>query len=1024
MNTSLSFAERQAQEASNYSAFGGFSLTQTRQDVEELLGRIGQRGFFDEYTKHDISHISAMLEKLEWLIPEGTKQILTTADWLLIVLSAYFHDLGMLVTKDEYDRREESGFEKYCTDVLLTDDANGRDYAARLGGLSEDERERFLYQEFVRENHALRVKNWILGEDSTTPGVSTRMMTEVQRILQPLEPVFRDDLAQVCESHHLEDLYDTDIYPVRQFYGSHAQEAANVQYAAVILRTIDLLHVTRDRTPSIAFRVINPTDPISQIEWAKQMAVRTVQSVWGLDSDGNRSETAPRDTIAVYAKFTDEDGFFGLTSYLRYAVKQLRKSHEWIQRSNLANGLRYQFPWKHIDTTHIKAKGFLAQTFQFSLDQAKVLDLLTGHTLYNDSNVVLRELLQNSIDAVRLQYGTASHLDGRVWVRWDGESRTLEVRDNGSGMTQEIIEKNLLKAGSSRYQDPEFRKKNPNFNPISRFGIGVLSTFMVADEVEILTCHPDEDEARQLSLRSVHGEYLIRTFSKSDVRQDIVPHGTSVRLKIRPSANVKDVLRIAQRWIVLPECTVLVDTGSGKNTQVGYASVADALRDAIARYRSDLHEQLDEAKIRIVEKRLEGLSIAYAVRYNEYFSEWTFLPFPTVPDQGNSLAGTCVGGIRVESFPPGFRRPSGVWALANVWGPHAPRTNVARSAIDATPEFHRAVEKIYSAYCDHVREEIEELQSVRSYSLTWATGEAAVISNILSAKDAHPVSRSSLRQVLSKVPLFLLEQGGVRRQASADDLLEFDALFMTESAVIEHIEYLLRELPGGSRTSVMKVLADSRNKVDQLEPVICTRLGRDAHVDDFFLSSWQVSQMTASQEERRCDFKWVKQECGLLWSSTDLAEAGLERLLADTDPYGRRRIGQQMIRIPVGSVAVDGFAENEVGVRVGNELYLVPDHPWAGMVERLKQEHDWQGPSDGRIATLSWLIGALVSMASSSFEFGRSASRVDDVLDDLRIHSRRVEISHLVDFEAFAAAATSSTLRFFDTRRWQRWDAR
>ncbi|MFE5394986.1 ATP-binding protein [Streptomyces sp. NPDC056568] len=1024
MDPDLSFAERKALEASNYSAFGGFSLIQTRKDIEELLGRIGQRGFFDEYTKHDISHIDAMLSKTEWLIPEETQEILTAADWLLIVLSAYFHDLGMLVTKEEYDKRAESGFEKYQTDVLLTNDANGRDYSARLSSLNDDERERFLYQEFVRDNHAVRVKNWILGEDSVASGVSTLMMNEVQRILQPLEPVFRDDLAQVCESHHLEDLYDTDIYPVRQFYGPHDQESANVQYAAVMLRTIDLLHVTRDRTPSIAFRVINPTDPISQVEWAKQMAVRTVQAMWGLDSDGNRSETAPRDTIAVYAKFTDEDGFFGLTSYLRYAVKQLRKSYEWVQRSNVANGLRYQFPWKHIDTTHIKAKGFLAQTFQFSLDQTKVLDLLTGHTLYNDSNVVLRELLQNSIDAVRLQHGAASHLAGNVWVRWDGDSRTLEVRDNGSGMTQEIIENNLLKAGSSRYQEPEFRKKNPDFNPISRFGIGVLSTFMVADEVEILTCHPDEIEARQLSLRSVHGEYLIRTFSKSEVRQDIVPHGTIVRLKIRPSANVKDVLRIAQKWIVLPECTVLVDNGADKYTQVGYASVADALRDAIARHRSDLHEQLDGDKIRIVEKQLEGLSIAYAVRYNEYFSEWTFLPFPSGIEHGSSLAGTCVGGIRVESFPPGFRRASGVWALANAWGPHAPRTNVARSAIDSTPEFQRVVEKIYSAYCDHVRKEVDEIQSVRSYSLTWATGEAAIISNILAANEAQPISRSSLRQVLSEVPLFLLEEGGARKQASADDLLAFDALFMTESAVMEHIEYLLRELPGGSRASVMKVLAGGEEKIDELEPVICTRLGRDNHVDDFFLSSWQVSEMKASQEERRCDFKWIKRESGLLWSSTNLEEAGLERLLSEVDPYGRRRGGTHMMRIPVESVVVDGFAEGEVGVRVGGELYLIPDHPWSSLVERMKQDPDWQGPSDQRIVTLSWMIGILVSMANSNMGFGRTLNRVDDVIDDLRIHSRRMEVSHLVDFEEFAAAATSSTLRFFDTRRWQRWDTR
>ncbi|MGA5043976.1 HD domain-containing protein [Streptomyces arboris] len=1017
MHTFTTLAERKAAEASNYDAFGGFSLLQTRKELDELLGRIGQHGFFDEYTKHDIKHVDAMLEKLEWVIPEGTQEKLTAADWLLIVLSAYFHDLGMLVTKEEYERRGESTFEKYRSQVLLTDDTNGRDYSARIADMKEEERERFLYQEFVRENHAVRVKNWILGEDSFASGVCTRVMNEVQRILTSLEPVFRDDLAQVCESHHLQDLYDTDVYQVQQHYGSSDQEVANVQYAAILLRTIDLLHITRDRTPSIAFRVLNPADPISQVEWAKQMAVRAVKPVWGLDADGNRSQTAPRDTIAVYAKFTDGDGFFGLTSYLRYAVKELLASHDWVQRSNIANGLSYQFPWKAIDNSKIEAKGFLTQTFHFSLDQAKVLDLLTGHTLYNDSNVVLRELLQNSIDAVRLQYGELSRDAGKIWVRWDPESRILEILDNGSGMTQEIIEKNLLKAGSSRYQDPEFRKRNPKFNPISRFGIGVLSTFMVADEVEILTCHPDDDEARQLSLRSVHGEYLVRTLSKTEIVKEILPHGTCVRLKVRPSADVSDVVGIARQWIVLPECNVAVDQGSGSWTEIGYRTVGDALRSAIAEHRADLREQLDNRRIRIVEKDLDGLSIAYAVRWNEYFSEWTFLPFPRQSQDDRSLAGTCIGGIRVENHPPGFRNDSGVWAMANAWGPKAPRTNVARSAIDATPEFNRVIENIYAAYCDHVRDEVEALQSDRSYSLTWATSEAAIISQALLRSENFPVSRASLRKGLSRVPFFLLEHGGTRRHASADDLLEFDALYMTESAVMEHMEYLLRELPGGSRTSLMKVLADAEEQADTFEPAICTRLGSHDNVDDFFLAAWQISEIRASKADRRCDFTWVKRDAAPLWSGVDLVGSGLERLVMEHDQYGRRR-RYSLVRLPVGPVSVSGFEDNEIGVNVGGQVHLIPGHPWEGLVEKMKGAPDWVGADDERGVALSFMIGAL--MFNSGPMAGRRYRQVGDSLDDLRLHFRRLELGHLFDFEEFASGAMSKELEIFDTRRWQR----
>ncbi len=39
----------------------------------------------------------------------------------------------------------------------------------------------------------------------------------------------------------------------------------------------------------------------------------------------------------------------------------------------------------------------------FTIDQENILQLLVGHTLYNDSSVVVRELVQNAIDAVKLQ---------------------------------------------------------------------------------------------------------------------------------------------------------------------------------------------------------------------------------------------------------------------------------------------------------------------------------------------------------------------------------------------------------------------------------------------------------------------------------------------------------------------------------------------------------------------------------------------------------------------------------------------
>ncbi len=100
--------ELMAQKACELNSFNTINLVGIKSKIESMLGLIGRNGIFDEYTKHDISHINQMLMLLDTLIPKSTLSKLTGADCLLIVLSIYFHDLGMLVTKKEYNDRDKN----------------------------------------------------------------------------------------------------------------------------------------------------------------------------------------------------------------------------------------------------------------------------------------------------------------------------------------------------------------------------------------------------------------------------------------------------------------------------------------------------------------------------------------------------------------------------------------------------------------------------------------------------------------------------------------------------------------------------------------------------------------------------------------------------------------------------------------------------------------------------------------------------------------------------------------------------
>lgn len=1021
-------AEIQAAQAGNLKAFNNVNLLGIRTDVELLLQTIGNAEIFDEYTKHDISHIDAMLESLEWIIPQETQRIMTAADWLILVLSIYFHDMGMVVTKDEYSLRDQSSFPSFKADVLQASDDQGRDYAARIQELSAkgEDIEKFLYQEFVRCHHAARVKNWILGNETVEFGASSGVAREVTRILQSLSLPFRKDLAFLCESHHLDDIDDIRKYPISKPYGTKADEAANVQYAAIILRTVDLLHITSDRTPSITFRLLNPSDPVSQREWAKQQAVTSVRAKKKLGPEG---QFLPADSIEVHALFVEGTSYFGLISYLQYAESQIKRSFDWAQRSQREHGAKHEFPWRAVDTSNVQAEGFMTEQFEFGIDQAKILDLLTGHTLYNDTSVVLRELLQNAIDAVRVQHRELASVQGKVWITWNESRRVMEVGDNGSGMTQEIIENNLLRAGSSRYQDPQFTKENPDFHPISRFGIGVMSAFMIADQVDIITCHPEEKLARHLTLRSVHGKYLVRLLEKtSEIDPSIRSHGTIVKLSLRPSAKIADVFSTAKKWIVLPPCKVTYCADGETERAVGHANIGDALKALISERFGSSKNIFGEDGILVKVKEGDGFTIAFALRWNSYFKLWEFVESERLlrrtasgPVREDSVddrlkPGICIEGIRVESNTPGLDTPDGIFALVNTSGVNSPRTNVARSELDDTPERSLMISQIYDAYCAQIAEAVRELQEKHGYSLSWASKEGQYLALSLTGRGRLSIPHL-FYESLRRIPLLVVEKDAVRRAASLKEVDDLDELYTRVGNFSANVESLLRELPANaSFNSIVQFLGNPTAAFGPEQTLLCGTSIPPGLLGALFRTRWEISEFEGKPSMRSCDVVWRKITDQPRWSSNGLVESAIENL-AEYDSMSvlpDRRGWRAAVRLPLSGVQVSGFESIYIGASLADSIYLFPSHPWAWAVDEIR------GNRGGTLSSSDPHLGILVLLINVVVQPTRSYSGMSDVrLPALLPAVRRIpNLSFNLDH--FEEAVRNSTFELFDPRLWTR----
>lgn len=805
-----------------------------------------------------------MLLSLDYLIPETTKAKMTTADWLLIVLAFYFHDLGMLVTKKEFENRLHSKEYLKFRDAYLSKVYN----VDSLKNLSDGNKERFIYQEYVRKHHGDRVYNWILDEQSSYVYYDSNVTDAVKDLVDGFPPLFKNDLAVVCASHSLDDLDNLEKYKVNQAYGSTPQEKANVFYTALMLRTADLLHITSDRTPAIEYQIIAPTNPISQEEWAKQAAISSVTPKIAEDEDGNKCIELPSHTLEVNAFFENENGFFSLIEYLNYVRGQLKTSHRLNEFVKKKYASLYDFPWKDIDDSTIQTKNFERRQLSFTIDQNKVLSLLVGETLYNNLSVSLRELAQNAIDAVKVReyelfennisVGIEKYVP-TIKVSWNEISRELTISDNGTGMSLDIIENHLLKVGSSRYQDPEFQKKHPGYNSISRFGIGLLTCFLIADDVDILTNMNPDEKPLLLKIRNVHGKYLLKHGVEKNSNLTLLGDvGTSIKLKVRP--NIKDFSpeKILRHWIIVPKCDFTYCEKDIKY-KIGFKTPADLLKNLI----EAVVPQSDTSQYKVAEYNLDGIDLCILLRYNSYFHEWSMVDtnnwldissYPIIP------TGISIEGIRIDSNTPGFSSRRFI-AFANMTGEKAPKTNVARSNINSS-NLEKTLETIYSLYLKNIVDEKDKL--CKDFSITWAAEEADwMLTNFLSKRNhglnADFSDKEVLARKLCEIRSILIERENEREFISINELKERGHYWTIESEAFDSANRLLKEIKSNrSVISILSNLFESGDaKIDNIDILLSKKRFFNL-IDEILLSDFQISDIRILADQRRLDLKWSK----------------------------------------------------------------------------------------------------------------------------------------------------------------------
>jgi hypothetical protein len=518
-----------------WAAFDAGANDEQRAKVRHLLRHAGSLldriiETFPTYTLHNHVHAENVLNLMGELLGPSLPQ-LSGLEAAMLLLAAYWHDIGMVFSGDDLANiRTEDAF-----GIFLSEHPEA---FVKVGETRGSDLPLDIAEWYCRWRHADRVYLYL---DRLEPGDLDWGVVGL-----------RDSLGAMCRSHN--------------YAGSEVQRLTtnlagqcDLRFCAIILRLADILDFDRSRSPDAVYahlgleRRESPRAAVSDVEWLKHLA-----------SDGF---VFPDDRGAPYTL----DFVAGPQSpAVEYDLRQFLDviEAEFRECAALMSGCSPR--WRdlvlpdRVRRENILSKGYKYGEHRFTLDRSEVLQLFMGENLYATPWAFVRELLQNSIDATRHRHffeQSIGNLDFQPppiriddWTDRDGYN-WVRIQDHGMGMSEDIVRDYFLKVGRSYYNSATFKadqlryaERRRQFTPISRFGIGILSCFVVGDRVEVTTRRASAAGASadpmRLSLTGLEGFYTLQ-LEPMQAPPMPTPHGTEPGY--RQSAGTTIAVRIDPR---------------------------------------------------------------------------------------------------------------------------------------------------------------------------------------------------------------------------------------------------------------------------------------------------------------------------------------------------------------------------------------------------------------------------------------------------------------------------------------------
>ncbi|MFI2203920.1 hypothetical protein ACH47Z_24690 [Streptomyces sp. NPDC020192] len=531
-------------------------LAELRDRKEELLGR---DPWYDPHLPvRTVDRVDRRLAGIKFPEQQGT---LSPAEAALIVLLPFLHQVRLAWTADQLhdvdpgdlDTRKQGSPERAAYNQVLLEHKWLIRQAQRGDALPD-------------RNDGRREVGWWLFHQWVRP--RTEQKARLDDVLDALG-VVADDMGPLLEPSLLGRLLDSAHQGARELFDTKRAGALDENHFEVHFPGQDTQEV-RERLvgplfaiahamavevtalPSVVVKHVGIPDPVDP----EQLLGRLEEAHWKKVGD-TLSLCADCDHPAVVAALTEHTG--RVDALLREAHRSTVQELAALPAYAHADGVR--------EVDHSGAPRQTGEVIRFRLDEERVQELLMGENLYRDRSLAIRELYQNALDACRYRRAierkrnSGNPFQGEItfWQGVEGQRHFLECEDNGIGMDETVLAEVFSRAGVRFSEHARFREEpllsgdgRIKARANSRFGIGVLSYFMLADEIEVTTRPMVTGNVRPEKLTVLitgPGHY----FRVSRTGEDPGWIGTKVRLYLRDEGNAPSCVRELRRLLGIAE---------------------------------------------------------------------------------------------------------------------------------------------------------------------------------------------------------------------------------------------------------------------------------------------------------------------------------------------------------------------------------------------------------------------------------------------------------------------------------------